>query len=415
MTGPGVSDADMPSFRWPARRDESALTDESLAALLAGAQPPEDAPPELRPALDVLAALRAQPGRDELLDEAAALAEFRIRAARPGPASQAWRRRPARLLPSLSAKIAAATAVIALAVGGVAAAAVVGVLPAPFQRLAHDASSVFRPAGSHHSKQKTGMTTGAARGPHGAAALCAAYARAQAGGAQAGGAQAGGMQTGGSVARRARISRELATRAHGADRIAAYCARHGHRPIASVPIAPRHHVRCAPIPAPSRSMHPRPSWTPTVRPSAWSIGSGMPTGHPVLDPTRCGLRWHWSRWHLRHRYWTGGQHPSPSPSAPPRTGQPGHHHVRAPIPHPGHGSAPRPTRQPAPGHTTSRPTAHSSKPALHAARPVKTAAHSSQPALHAARPAEPGPHDSLPAQRNSQSGQSAQLSGTVRT
>ena len=184
-------------------------------------------------------------------------------AARPGPASQAWRRRPARLLPSLSAKIAAATAVIALAVGGVAAAAVVGVLPAPLQRLAHDASSVFRPAGSHHSKQKTGMTTGATRGPHGAAALCAAYAQAQAGGAQArgaqaggaqaGGAQTGGMQRGGRGARRARISRELATRARGADRIAAYCARHGHHPIASVPIAPRHHARCAPIPAPSRS------------------------------------------------------------------------------------------------------------------------------------------------------------------
>ncbi|MGH3394307.1 MAG: hypothetical protein ACRDPO_06420, partial [Streptosporangiaceae bacterium] len=73
----------MPSFRWPPRRDESALSDESLAALLAGAQPPEDVPRELRPALDVLAALRARPGRDELLDEAAALAEFRIRAARP--------------------------------------------------------------------------------------------------------------------------------------------------------------------------------------------------------------------------------------------------------------------------------------------------------------------------------------------
>jgi hypothetical protein len=134
-------------------------------------------------------------------------------------------------------------------------------------------------------------------------------------------------------------------------------------------------------------VRPRPSWTPTVRPTAWSIASGAPTRHPVLDPTGCGRR---------HRHWTGGQH-SPSPSAPPRTGQPGHHHVRVPIPHPGHGSAPRPTRQSAPEHTTSRPAAHSSKPAPHTAGPVEAVL-----------------HDRQPAQRNSQSGQSPQLSGTVR-
>jgi hypothetical protein len=133
MTGPGVSDHDMPSFRRSGRRDESALTDESLTALLAGTQ---DAPPELRHALDVLAALQAGPARDELANEAAALAEFRINGARPRAASGA-RRRPARL-PSLSAKVAAATAVVAVAIGGVAAAAVVGVLPGSAQRALHD-------------------------------------------------------------------------------------------------------------------------------------------------------------------------------------------------------------------------------------------------------------------------------------
>ncbi len=376
MTGPGVSDDDMPSLRWPPRRDESARTDESLAALLAGALPPEDAPPELRPALDVLAALRAQPGRDELLDEAAALAEFRIRAARPGPADRPRRRRSARLLPSLSAKIAAATAVIAVALGGVAAAAVVGVLPAPFQRLAHDASSVFRPAGGHRSKHKIRMTSGSARGPHEAAAQCAAYARAQAGG---------------SASRRARIRRELAIAAGGADRIDAYCARPGRHPIAPARIAPRHHVRCAPVPRPSWSMHPRPSWTPTVRPTIWPTASGAPTRYPILDPTRCGFGWRWhSRWRLRHQHWPGGRR-SPGPSAPPRTGEPGHHRIRMPVPHSGRSPAPQSSPQSRLGHTTARPTARSGQSAQHAANLVK-----------------PAPH-------TTQSSQPAQLSGAVRT
>ncbi len=371
----------MPSFRWPPRRDESARTDESLAALLAGALPPEDVPPELRPALDVLAALHAQPGRDELLDEAAALAEFRIRAARPGPAGLPRRRRPVRLLPSLSAKIAAATAVIAVALGGVAAAAVVGVLPTPVQRLAHDLG--FRAPGNHRSKHKIRMTSGSARGPHEAAAQCAAYARAQAGG---------------SASRRARIRRELAIAAGGADRIDAYCARPGRHPIAPAPVGPRHHLRCAPVARASWSMHPRPSWTPTVRPTIWPTASGTPTRYPILDPTRCGFGWRWhSGWRLRHQRWTGGRR-SPSPSAPPRTGEPGHHRIRVPLPHSGDSPAPQSSPQSRLGHTTARPIARSGKPAQHAAKLVKPAAHGSHPAP-----------------RTTQSGQPAQLSGAVRT
>lgn len=148
MTGPGVSDHDMPSFRRSGRRDESALTDESLAALLAGTQ---DAPPELRQALDVLAALQAGPARDELADEAAALAEFRINGARPRHGNGS-RRRSARL-PSLSAKVAAATAVVAVAIGGIAAAAVVGVLPGSAQRALHDVLPAIPARGV--SKQQT--------------------------------------------------------------------------------------------------------------------------------------------------------------------------------------------------------------------------------------------------------------------
>lgn len=169
MTGPGVSDHDMPSFRRSARRDESALTDESLAALLAGAQPPEDAPPELRQAFEVLSALHAGPARDELADEAAALAEFRINAARPRLADRRPMRRGSGLLSSLSGRVVTATAVAVVVIGGVTAAAMTDVLPAPLQRLAHEEFGV-RPPSTHRSKPKARAAHGRARDPHGLAA-----------------------------------------------------------------------------------------------------------------------------------------------------------------------------------------------------------------------------------------------------
>jgi hypothetical protein len=201
MSGDGVSDDDMPSIRWSARRDESALADESLAALLAGAQPPEDAPPDLRRALDVLAALQAGPARDELAAEAAALAEFRINAAWPRPANRPGRRRPVRLS-SLAAKVAAVTAVAVVAIGGVAAA--VGVLPTPLQRVAHDDFG-FRPPSTHRGKHKAKPAGRASHHQHGVAAS-------------------------------------------------------GHRPSVSDHTRPRHH-RCGAV----WLAHPRASWTPTVR------------------------------------------------------------------------------------------------------------------------------------------------------
>ena len=158
----------MPSFRRSGRRDESALTDESLAALLSGTQ---DAPPELRPALDVLAALQAGPARDELADEAAALAEFRINAARPRPAS-GLRRRPVRL-PSLSAKVAAATAVVAVAIGGVATAAVVGVLPGSAQRALHDVLPVIPAHAVRKPETKAARRPGHRSGPAARCGTCA--------------------------------------------------------------------------------------------------------------------------------------------------------------------------------------------------------------------------------------------------
>lgn len=280
MTGPGVSDHDMPSFRRSGRRDESALTDESLAALLAGTQ---DAPPELRPAMDVLAALQAGPARDELADEAAALAEFRINAARPGPAN-GHRRRPVRL-PSLSAKVAAATAVVAVAIGGVATAAVVGVLPTPVQHALHDAIPSIPARDGARQQMKPARRTGHRSDPGARCVTCEA-------------------------------------RHHSSTR-------------------PRRHPQCTPV---SWWTHPRPRWTPTVRP----VPTRSPGWRRAWEPTSCG-----ARWHLRRR--------SGRPHSPRQSPRPRRHHGGMPIPHPSRQPAPWPTRHPAPGPSQPAPR-HSSQP-----------------------------------------------------
>jgi hypothetical protein len=279
MTGPGVSDHDMPSFRRSGRRDESALTDESLAALLSGTQDP---PPELRPALDVLAALQAGPARDELADEAAALAEFRISATRPRPAHHPRRRRPG-LLSSLSGRVVTATAVAVVVIGGVMAAAMTDVLPAPLQRLAHEDFGVRLPS-THRSKHKARSAATSVRDSHDA------------------------------VTRRPR--------------------RHG----GSDPVRHWRHDRCAPISLPS----------PSVTAARW---------HHVWESHPCvGWRWR-SRWRrlLRHHHWPGlhrhfGQLP---------THQSGHHHMREPMPSPGHQPSPRPSSQAAPQHSSHPSRRHS--------------------------------------------------------
>jgi hypothetical protein len=146
MTGPGVSDDDMPNFPWPGRRDASQ--DASLAGLLTGSQVPDDLAAELQPAADVIAALRAAPASDELAGEAMALAEFRSGVSRP--ASRSRRRRPILLGSLLSAKVAAAAAVAVLGMGGVATAAYAGKLPAPVQNFAHDVVGAPWAAAHHH-------------------------------------------------------------------------------------------------------------------------------------------------------------------------------------------------------------------------------------------------------------------------
>ena len=127
----------MPNFPWPSRRVASVTGDPSLAALLAWAQFPQNAAPEMRRVGEILAALTAGPADDELTGETAALAAYRNRPGVPRPVRGARRRRRRPLFPALSAKAAAAVAAAILGFAALATAAYTGVLPAPVQRLAH--------------------------------------------------------------------------------------------------------------------------------------------------------------------------------------------------------------------------------------------------------------------------------------
>ncbi len=126
----------MPNFPRPGRRDASA-EDAALAAMLSNSGEPEALSASLRPAADVLAALRARPSGDELAGLPAAMAEFRARIGvsdRPLPTR---RRRHSVLGPILSAKAAAAAAAVVVVIGGVATAAYAGDLPGSVQTVAH--------------------------------------------------------------------------------------------------------------------------------------------------------------------------------------------------------------------------------------------------------------------------------------
>jgi hypothetical protein len=135
----------MPNISQPQRQDEPEVTDADLATLLAGTT---DAVPGLRPVADVLAALTAEATSMELAGEARALAEFRRRAGAPVPAQRA-RRNTAGLASRLGVKVGASVTAAIVVLGGGAAAAFADVLPAPIQRLAHDAIGAPIPPPRH--------------------------------------------------------------------------------------------------------------------------------------------------------------------------------------------------------------------------------------------------------------------------
>jgi hypothetical protein len=250
----------MPNFPWLSSQDAPEMGDASLAALLAGAEPPEGLAPGLRPVADALAALTAGPAPDELAGEAAALAGFASRAGMPAAVGRSRRRRHPLLTPLLSARAAAAAAVAALSLGGFATAAFAGVLPAPAQQFAHHtfgapAAGGGQPTGTHPAAAATPAGPDAAgpdaTGPA-ASGLCTAWAHAKAHG---------------TASQQAVAFRNLAAAAGGASNVAAYCAAVPH-----------------PGPSPSPTAHPAgpPASHPTGPPASHPTphATGQPTSHP---------------------------------------------------------------------------------------------------------------------------------------
>jgi hypothetical protein len=263
MTGPDVPDDDMPIFSWPGRWDVSAIKDTSLSALLDQTFPPTDTLAGMQPVAEAMAALRAAPASDELAGEAAAMAEFRQRFGVSPQPSRTRRRRPTLLTSLLSARAAAVAAVAAISLGGTAAAAFTGALPAPAQQLAHDI--IGAPAASHaaHPSQP-GTPVGPNATGSAAFGLCNAWAHAN------------------SHARMQAVAfRNLVKAAHGKANVKAFCAAAQH-------------------PGTSASGHPQPNGNasshPTGKPSALPTSS-HPTGkssplptpsHPTGKPTSRG-------------------------------------------------------------------------------------------------------------------------------
>jgi hypothetical protein len=183
----------MPNIKRPGRRDVFPPSDAALAALLTGTEAPVEPAPGLQPVVDLLAALRADPTGAELAGESRALAEFRRGTAAPASPAHS-RHRKARVLPArFGAKAAAAAGIAALSVGGLAAAALAGVLPGPVQRIAHhDFGVPLPPAGSgsssvtpqiKHAARRVPATPRATTTPATGSAVhrvgCTAYARAR--------------------------------------------------------------------------------------------------------------------------------------------------------------------------------------------------------------------------------------------
>jgi hypothetical protein len=271
MSGWDVSDADMPNIDGSPRADVPELPDAALDALLTGDLVTDEAWAGLQPAAALLAALNAAPQDGELAGHARVLAEFRRRGGMPVHARRSARRRSRLLTALLTAKAAAAVAVAAAtALGGVAAAAYTGTLPAPAQQFAHGMIGAPSPQPSHRpatpqpshrpgTPQVTPARTDAvgpdATGPA-AFGLCTAYAHAKAHGT------ASQKKAHGTASQKAVAFRNLAAAAGGPAKIAAYCAA---------------------VPHPGRPQPSQPASAPT-HPAGHS--SSHPTGKPSSHPTR---------------------------------------------------------------------------------------------------------------------------------
>jgi hypothetical protein len=273
MSGWDVSDADMPNIPGSPRADVPELPDGALDALLTGDLVTDEACAGLQPAAALLAALNAAPQDGELAGHARVLAEFRRRGGMPVHARRSARRRPRLLTSLLTAKAAAAVAAAAAtALGGVAAAAYTGTLPAPAQQFAHSVIGAPSPQPSHRpgtpqpshrpgTPQATPARTDAvgpeATGPA-ASGLCTAYTHAKAHG---------------TASQKAVAFRNLAAAAGGAAKIAAYCTAASHpgnsqsSQSASAPTHPAGHSASHPTGKPSSHPTPHPGGRPSSAPT----------------------------------------------------------------------------------------------------------------------------------------------------
>ena len=204
----------MPPILQSERRGAPTGGDAAVEALLDGRLAPEDTAAELRPAAQTIAALTAAPAPSELAGEQAARTAYRAGFGQPAPSLPPRRRhRRHRRAWLLRARLAAVAAAV-LTLGGVAAAAYAGVLPAPMQTAAHDllaapaARPGLQPARPGHPAPST-IPAGRGSVGRGAHGLCTTYTE---------------LKAHGSIRREAAAFRNLAAAAGGPTRVTAYCA-----------------------------------------------------------------------------------------------------------------------------------------------------------------------------------------------
>jgi hypothetical protein len=264
VTGHGVSDGDMPIFPWPVRGGIPPVGDAAFDALLTGQVPPQDAPEGLRPVAEAIAALHVAPTRSELAAEASARAVFRGAVGRSAdPVRSPHRSRPV-LTSLLSAKLAAAASVAAVALGGTAAAAFTGTLPAPVQKIAHTAIGAPAAHPTAPASPVGPQPTGNA-----GSGLCTAWTH---------------MKAHGTATQKATAFRNLAAAAGGAANVKTFCASRTHPGPSGQPTShptgkPSSHPTGKPSGLPAGQPSPHPTGQPT------SLPAGGPSSHPTGKPT----------------------------------------------------------------------------------------------------------------------------------
>jgi hypothetical protein len=258
MSGPDASPPEMPGFPF-FRRPAMPLDESVLDALLTGQSLPPDAPEQARTVAHVLASLADPAVPGALAGEADARRAF-VRAASLVSASPATRRRPGRrprrFAASLTSKLAAGLVAVTVGLGGAAAAAYAGALPAPIQDFAHDAIGAPR---AHRPAPDAPEAHWAVSGQ------CAAYERAK--------------NHGGSAAVAGQFAR-LASAAGGAGKIDEYCA--AVQKAATGPASSRHGTAKA---HDKTTVRGKPKPRPTAKPHPSHPGGAHSPGHPKLPTT----------------------------------------------------------------------------------------------------------------------------------